>query len=80
MTTGDLARLLRYLDSLQPFRQYEIVFNSGDRMAVRHPETIQQRDDLFSHTGPDRVYFIFSAAGVSNIRVLPRGDPPSPGR
>jgi hypothetical protein len=72
MTTDDLARLLRYLDGLQPFRHYEIVFNSGDRIEVRHPETIQRQDDLFSHTAPDRVYFIFSAAGVRNIRVLPR--------
>jgi hypothetical protein len=80
MSTGDLARLLRYLDSRQPFRRYELVFSSGDRVEVRHPETIEQRDDLFSHAGADRVYLIFSAAGVSNIRVLPRLDhPPSGG-
>jgi hypothetical protein len=72
MTTVDFARLLRFLDSRQPFRRYELVFNSGDRVQVRHPETIEQREDLFSHTGADRAYFIFSASGVSNVRVLPR--------
>ena len=69
MTTGDLARTFRHLNNMQSFVQYVIVFHSGERAAVRHPETISQHDDLFVHCAPDRSYRIFSADGVSEIRV-----------
>jgi hypothetical protein len=79
MTTGDLARILRYLNNRRPFMRFEIVFNSGDRVELRHPETVQQRDDMFSHSAPDRSHRIFSAAGVSDIHVPPALNRPATG-
>jgi hypothetical protein len=78
MTTDDLTAILRHLDGRKPFLRYQLFFSSGDQVEVRHPETIRQQGDVFTHACPDRVQLIFSAAGVSNIRVFPPLDRPAP--
>jgi len=79
MTTGDLARVFRYLKSKRPFEPYEITFKGGGRVEVRHPEVITQRDDVFFHFDRDGSYRIFSAADVSDIHVPPPPERPAPG-
>ena len=69
MTTGELAQCLRSLYQRRPFAHFEIGFSSGERITVTHPETIQQKDDVFVHYGPNRDYRIFTTAGVSEISL-----------
>jgi hypothetical protein len=73
MTGDELARALRALTSRRPFRPFFIEFNSGDRLRVSHPESVDRQGELFVHRGADRGNRIFTAAGVCQLIDPPPG-------
>lgn len=71
MTRDELNLALRALTRRRRFRPFLIEFNSGDRLLVSHPESIDRQGELFVHRGSDRGNRIFAASGVCQLIDLP---------
>lgn len=73
MTGDELSLALRALTRRRRFRPFFIEFNSGDRLRVSHPESIDRKGELFVHRGSDRGNRIFRASAVCQIIDPPGG-------
>ena len=55
-----------------PFQTFAIEFTSGDRLYVRHPETVFTRNAIYFHIGPRGEYRIFDHTEVAQVLDLRR--------
>ncbi|MCI0682267.1 MAG: hypothetical protein L0Y71_09195 [Gemmataceae bacterium] len=67
MTSEQLNTACRAFCRRRPFRTFLIEFNSGNQMAVSHPDGVRNEAHLFVARLPDGGHVVFAADGVSRL-------------
>jgi hypothetical protein len=70
MLSDTLAHALYRFTQRTPFRTFAIEFTSGDRVFVRHPETVFWRGETYCHIGLRGEYRIFDHTEVAQVLDL----------
>jgi hypothetical protein len=68
MQTEQIRRLVKRC----PFRQVEILADGGEKLVIRHPETVLIGRQLILVELRDGTVDYIAARNISKVRVLPR--------
>ena len=70
MTPDNFRRALRAFTRRQPFRQFVIEFNSGDRLSIVHPECVSLRGEIAYFISPHFQTRLFDSTSVCQLLDL----------
>ena len=73
MTIGQFNAAYRGFCRRRPFRSFNIEFDNGIQLLIRHPEAVRNEADLYVMRRPDGGSVVFAAESVSRLLDLPLG-------